>query len=678
MGNIKEKKRKVSFIAGVTGQDGSYLAELLLEKGYEVHAIIRRSSTFNTERIEHLMNHKRLHLHHGDVTDPLNITNLISEIKPDEIYNLAAQSHVKVSFEVPYYTAQTDALGTLTILEAMKSHCPKAKFYQASTSELYGGLEYNKNADGLYDENSPFHPRSPYGVAKLYGFWIIKNYRESYGLFACNGILFNHESERRGKTFVTRKITTNMVQIKKGKREVLKIGNLDAERDWGHAQEYCFNLDVPILTTSGWKYYDDINEGDEVINFNSEKNNITTDIVKKKILLESNGDKISLSGRGVCLNVTPEHRIYYQQKSKQSKGGWSDYKICSANDFYEKLNDKNIRTKYDYRLPHFQGYDKLDSVKYSDDEIYLISCLLAEGFLSNSKKGRGIYISLSQSHIKNESIHNKIEKVINRLGLEFSVKNKNCGTTEWIFSAESSKNILELFDCNDVHVMPNGFYDLSQRQSEIAFNALMDCDGNWGGFIYTSKRYKLAADFQVISHLAGYRTSTIHVRKSGVYDVGVITKSKKHTYVTKFNKFNDGAKNVWCIQTNNGTVITRDNDTINISGNCEGMWRMLQQDKPEDFVLATGKTYKVRTFIEMTAKHLGWEIEWKGSGVNEKGYDKETGKLLIEVDPKYFRPSEVDRLIGNPSKAKDILGWEAKIGLDELVERMVKYDIEHE
>jgi GDPmannose 4,6-dehydratase len=256
---------------------------------------------------------------------------------------------VKVSFEVPHYTAQTDALGTLTILEAMRAHCPKAKFYQASTSELYGGLEYNKNADGLYDENSPFHPRSPYGVAKLYGFWIIKNYRESYGLFACNGILFNHESERRGKTFVTRKITTNMVQIKKGKREVLKIGNLDAERDWGHAQEYT-----------------------------------------------------------------------------------------------------------------------------------------------------------------------------------------------------------------------------------------------------------------------------------------------------------------------------------------EGMWRMLQQETPNDFVLATGKTYKVRTFIEMTAKHLGWEIEWKSEGVNEKGYDKESGKLLVEVDSKYFRPAEVDRLIGNPSKAREILGWEAKINLDELVERMVKYDLEHE
>lgn len=347
--SISENKSKVAFILGITGQDGSYLAELLLEKGYNVHAIMRRASTFNTERIEHIMKHERVHIHHGDITDSSNIMRLMSEIKPDEIYNLAAQSHVQVSFEVPNYTAQVDAMGTLTVLEAMRAHCPNAKFYQASTSELYGGMSYNKNDKGFYDENSGFHPRSPYGVAKLYGYWIVKNYRESYGLFACNGILFNHESERRGKTFITRKVTTNMVQVKNGTRDVLTIGNLDAERDWGHAKEYV-----------------------------------------------------------------------------------------------------------------------------------------------------------------------------------------------------------------------------------------------------------------------------------------------------------------------------------------EGMWRMLQQDSPEDFVLATGKTYKVRTFIEMAAKHLGWEIEWKGSGVDEKGYDKSTGKLLVEVDPKYFRPAEVDRLIGDPSKAKEKLGWEAKIDLEELVKLMINHDLKHE
>lgn len=347
--DIKDFSQKTALIAGVTGQDGSYLSELLLEKGYKVHGIIRRSSTFNTGRIEHLMNNVDFELHYGDVTDPLNINTLISNIQPDEIYNLAAQSHVAVSFEVPLYTAQVDALGTLNILEAMRTHCSTAKFYQASTSELFGGMEYNKNEKGFYDEESPMHPRSPYGVAKLYGYWIIKNYRKSYGLYACNGILFNHESERRGKTFVTRKITTNLVQVKKGARETLSIGNLDSERDWGHAQPYV-----------------------------------------------------------------------------------------------------------------------------------------------------------------------------------------------------------------------------------------------------------------------------------------------------------------------------------------KGMWLMLQQNDPKDYVLATGKTHKVRTFVEMTAKHLGWNIEWRGEGVDEKGYDKETGRLLVEVNPKYFRPSEVDRLIGDPTKAKTELGWDPEIDLDELVERMVKHDLENE
>lgn len=226
---------KKACILGITGQDGSYLAELLLEKGYEVHGVIRRSSSFNTGRIDHIFD--KLILHYGDITDPTNITNLIAQIKPDEIYNLAAQSHVKVSFEQPYYTAQVDALGTLTILEAMRIHCPNARFYQASTSELYGGMGYNMPETG-YTEESPFHPRSPYGVAKIYGFWAVKNYREAYGLYACNGILFNHESPRRGGTFVTQKVITNLVEVHEGKRGVLKIGNLDALRDWGYAKEY--------------------------------------------------------------------------------------------------------------------------------------------------------------------------------------------------------------------------------------------------------------------------------------------------------------------------------------------------------------------------------------------------------------------------------------------------------
>lgn len=235
---------KTALITGITGQDGSFLAEFLLDKGYEVHGIIRRSSSFNTGRIEHLyldewvrdMKRKRLvNLHYGDMTDSSSLIRIIQEVQPDEIYNLAAQSHVKVSFEVPEYTAETDAVGTLRLLEAIKilglEH--KTRIYQASTSELFGKVQ-----EVPQKETTPFYPRSPYGVAKQYGFWIIKNYREAYGIFAVNGILFNHESERRGETFVTRKITLAAARIKAGLQEKLYLGNLDSLRDWGYAKDY--------------------------------------------------------------------------------------------------------------------------------------------------------------------------------------------------------------------------------------------------------------------------------------------------------------------------------------------------------------------------------------------------------------------------------------------------------
>ena len=235
---------KVALITGVTGQDGSFLAEFLIEKGYEVHGIIRRSSSFNTERIEHLYfeewvrdmkRGRALNLHYGDMTDSSSLIRIIQQTQPDEIYNLAAQSHVKVSFDVPEYTAETDATGTLRLLEAVRilGLEKKTKIYQASTSELFGLVQEIPQR-----ETTPFYPRSPYGVAKLYGFWITKNYRESYGMFAVNGILFNHESERRGETFVTRKITLAAARIKQGKQEKLYLGNLGSLRDWGYAKDY--------------------------------------------------------------------------------------------------------------------------------------------------------------------------------------------------------------------------------------------------------------------------------------------------------------------------------------------------------------------------------------------------------------------------------------------------------
>ena len=230
---------KKALISGITGQDGSYLTELLLDKGYEVHGIIRRSSSFNTFRIDHLYKNesilnKSLFLHYGDLTDSSNLNRLVEKIQPDEIYNLGAQSHVQVSFEIPEYTAEVDGVGTLRILDAIRETGIKTKFYQASTSELYGMAQ-----EVPQTEKTPFYPRSPYGVAKLYAYWIVVNYREAYDLFACNGILFNHESERRGKTFVTRKISVAVAKIMLGLQDSLSIGNLDAKRDWGYAPEYC-------------------------------------------------------------------------------------------------------------------------------------------------------------------------------------------------------------------------------------------------------------------------------------------------------------------------------------------------------------------------------------------------------------------------------------------------------
>lgn len=339
---------KKALISGITGQDGSYLTELLLEKGYEVHGIIRRSSSFNTKRIDHLYSdskliNRKLFLHFGDLVDTSSLNRLLEKIEPDEIYNLAAQSHVKVSFEVPDYTAQVDALGTLRFLDAIReTGLRKVKFYQASTSELYGKVQ-----EVPQTETTPFYPRSPYGVAKIYGYWIVVNYREAYDIFACNGILFNHESPRRGETFVTRKITRAVARIKNGLQDKISMGNIDAKRDWGYAPEYC-----------------------------------------------------------------------------------------------------------------------------------------------------------------------------------------------------------------------------------------------------------------------------------------------------------------------------------------EGMWRMLQHDTAEDFVLATGETHTVREFIELSFREIGMNIEWSGKNENEKGMDSKTGKVILEIDKNYFRPTEVDLLIGDPAKAKEKLGWVPKVTFEELVKIMVKADCE--
>ena len=285
---------KKAFITGITGQDGSYLAELLLEKGYEVHGILRRSSSFNTGRIDHIFNHDRLHLKYGDLVDSNNISNIISEVDPDEVYNLGAQSHVQVSFEIPEYSADVDALGTLRLLDAIRRNGSKAKFYQASTSELYGLVQQIPQT-----EQTPFYPRSPYAAAKLYAYWTTINYREAFNIFACNGILFNHESERRGETFVTRKISIAVSKIMLGLEDTLSLGNLDALRDWGYAPEYVEAMWLMLQNETPKDYVIATNEQHSVREFIEESFNYFGESiewvgkgVKEKGILKSNGKTV--------------------------------------------------------------------------------------------------------------------------------------------------------------------------------------------------------------------------------------------------------------------------------------------------------------------------------------------------------------------------------------------------
>lgn len=671
---------KTAVITGITGQDGSYLAELLLSKGYEVWGVQRRSSVANLERVEHLVEKEGFNICEGDVTDYASMSRIIGDLQPDEVYNLAAQSHVRVSFNEPFHTTQVNYIGCLNLLEAIRHNSKHSKFYQASTSEMFG-KNYTVLDDGrkVQNEDTLFMPQSPYAVAKLAAHHACEVYRDSYDIFACSGVLFNHESKRRGLHFVTRKITswigefynwwdrdsvllTEDDSIRKSTSEdkfpKLRLGNLDSMRDWGHAEDYCINLDVPILTTSGWKFYDDICIGDEVINFDINSNSLSTDIIKRKILLDSSGDKIELSGRGVYLNVSYNHRIYYQQKSINSKGDWSNWKVCTAEEFYNKINDKALRTKYNYRLPHFQEYSN-DDIEYSDDWIYLLGCLLTGGLLNRFNNDRGIMVSLSQSKTVNEKIYNKIDTCLNRLNLKFIKRNRNDGVTEWAFNAESSREILSLFDKLNIHMMPRWCYQMSSRQANILIDAMMDCDGHRGSMMYTSKRYMLAVDFQSIACLAGYRTTKLKKDKSGVYRVCLITKSKKYTYITNARKYNDESSNIWCVETNNGTIITRDNDCISISGNCKAMYLMLQQESPNDFVIATGHTYSIRDFLKCAFECIGI-YKWDN---------------YVVIDPKFYRPADVEYLCGDYSKAKSLLGWEPEINFSNLVKTMVEHDV---
>ena len=371
---------KKALITGITGQDGSYLTEILLEKGYEVHGIIRRSSSFNTGRIDHLYNdkeilNKKMFLYYGDLVDTSNLNRLLEKIEPDEIYNLAAQSHVKVSFEVPDYTAQVDALGTLRFLDAIREvGLRKVKFYQASTSELFG-----KAQEVPQTEKTPFYPRSPYGVAKLYGYWIIVNYREAYDIFASNGILFNHESPRRGETFVSRKITRAVTRISAGIQDVLLLGNLDAKRDWGFAPEYCEGM---------WKILQH-NKPDDFVLATGE-----TKTVREFA-------ELSFKEIGIELEWTGKNE---NEKGKIKNINWGTAKKLIGQDVYEKS-----RYKLNEKLKPGTTVVAVDPNYYRPTEVDLLV-----GDASKAKKLLGWKAKTKFSELVRLMVKSDLEKVLMR------------------------------------------------------------------------------------------------------------------------------------------------------------------------------------------------------------------------------------------------------------------------
>jgi len=694
--NFNTKSKPVALITGITGQDGSYLAEFLLKKGYIVHGIKRRASLFNTDRIDHLyqdphMENRSFILHYGDMTDSMNLTRIIQEVQPDEIYNLAAMSHVAVSFETPEYTANADGIGTLRILEAIRllGLTKKTKIYQASTSELYGLVQ-----EVPQNEKTPFYPRSPYAVAKMYAYWITVNYREAYGMFACNGILFNHESPVRGETFVTRKITRAASKIALGLQDRLYLGNLDAKRDWGHAKDYCVDLDTQILTTDGFKRREEISIGDKVINFNSTKNTWEYDTISKIYDVEYTGEMYHFLGNGLDFRCSENHRIFYKRKTKKHKS-WNDieWKESIAKDIFEMFEDKSLRTKYDFCFPGFQGLDEdIDSeFKIEDDYLRLMGYLVTEGYLSLSKDiGGGSTLSVSQSKNK---YYLELKSIIDNLKLEYQEKVKDDEIVEFVFSNKSRDIILDYFEDFDIHRLPKYIYKLSKRQLELLYNSMMNADGCWASMQYVSKRKYLIDSFQDIVSLIGYR-SKVSKRKSGVYSLQIFSKAKKsaNNFVTEIKK-EKTKENIWCVETDkNKTIITKRNNTIFVSGNCKMMWMILQADEPEDWVIATGQTTTVRDFVKMAFRYVGINLRFEGTGKDEIGVidsiDKErlkelnldtqhltVGDIVVSVDPKYFRPTEVDLLLGDPTKAERKLGWKREYKLEELVNDMMQSDL---
>lgn len=609
---------RIGLVTGITGQDGSYLAELLLDKGYIVYGTIRRASSFNTGRIEHIRNNPNLILKYGDMTDSINLCDILLEIKNKdpkriEIYNLAAMSHVKVSFEVPEYTVQVGGVGVLRLLEAIRitGISDITRFYQASTSELYGKVQQVPQ-----DEKTPFYPRSPYGVAKLYGYWITKNYREAYNMFACNGILFNHESVAGSTPLIFRQ--NGMVDIK-------PISEIVKDH----------TVEDGILINENKKIYQ---EGKVTTNLEVWDNNRWTKVKFASAYphdKENNNKnpRFIISDRSAYL-TTGDHVIIMDDgteiKAKDIKIGDNVSTVDYPDTPQYAIGTKNgcYNTGIEARKSGTISEYILNATKYAMEQFI-------DGFLGIYQKERSNPNKYDNIYVNSESTAQKISYIINKItGIQPTI-DISTEDNRFIYiingNRENKHNnkVKKIIECRDY----NGwFYDLETESG--TFSA-----GIGTGRVHNSPR----------------RGPTFVTRKI-TRALGNIIKGEQDKLILG----NIDAKRDW----------GHAKDYV------YAMYLILQHDTPEDYVISMNEYHSVREFVEKSFKLKNFDIEWRGEGVNEKGYDKNTNRCLIEISQKYFRPTEVEELLGDSTKARETLNWTPEYTFDKLVEEMVEHDCE--
>ena len=686
---VTEPKR--ALITGVTGQDGAYLAEFLLDKGYEVHGLKRRSSLFNTDRIDHLYQdpheqQRKFILHYGDLTDSTSLIRVIQEIQPDEIYNLAAQSHVAVSFESPEYTANADALGTLRILEAIRilGLEGKTRFYQASTSELFGKVQEIPQR-----ETTPFYPRSPYAVAKLYAYWITVNYREAYGIYGCNGILFNHECVAgRTPLLVRRGRVVDVVAVEdlvplRGKGPNVQHFDVPGLEVWDGRQWVA----VGGITASKRRKDD---PDHQMMSVEARAGVVT--VTAHHQVLDSEGDSLRA-------DTAEEGMRMLLAEQMPDSPGWTLVGMEMA-EFLGLLTADGYVPQGDRKVIQFTNNDATLSARVAElwERLFLGNSRMQEGSSGFSDapvgqlymSGGGEVVRWLREQLYDPRGYKKVPPLILnappevqaaylegyyegdglKAGNGDAVKTNspllaqglcwlyaNQGRMVSVYRQEHNGRIYYLLNLQTANPAGQKGQHLRKDPAELRRleAGVQDETDEWVYDLETASEHFMAGVGRLVVHNSPIRGETFVTRKITRALARISLGLQDKVYLGNLN-----AKRDW----------GHAKDYV------EMQWLMLQQEQPEDFVIATGRQYSVRQFVEIAAAHVGMDIVWEGEGVEEKGIDRRTGKVVVEVDPRYFRPTEVETLLGDPSRAHEKLGWQPRISFEEMVQEMMQTDLE--